>query len=45
MGQYPAMETTLAVRIRNMRELGIVVQAWMVKLEAKLILNEVAIVV
>lgn len=42
VGQYPAMETTLAVRIRNMRDLGIVVQTWMVRFEAKLILNEVS---
>jgi len=38
-GQYPEMEYALAARIRQMRELGIVVETWMVDFEAKSILH------
>ena len=38
-GQYPEMEYALAARIRQMRDLGVVVETWMVDLEAKSILH------
>lgn len=39
-GQYPEMEHRLAVSIRFMRQMGIVVEAWMVDWEAKTILHD-----
>ena len=39
-GQYPDMEYRLAASIRNMRQLGIVVESWMVDEEARRILHE-----
>ena len=39
-GLYPDMEHHLAVRIRDLRSCGIVVQSWMVNEEAKILLHE-----
>jgi len=39
-GQYPDMEHHLAVRIRDLRSCGIVVQSWIVNEEAKILLHE-----
>ena len=40
VGQYPEMEHRLAERIRNMRDLGVPVESWMVIMEGKLLLHE-----
>ena len=40
VGQFPDMEDILAMRIRNLRSLGIVVETWMVDAEAREILYE-----
>mmetsp|Transcript_30700 Transcript_30700/g.52513 ORF Transcript_30700/g.52513 Transcript_30700/m.52513 type:complete len:305 (-) Transcript_30700:662-1576(-) len=40
VGKYPDMECELAEKIRGMRQFGIVVETWMVDVEARLILHK-----